>query len=185
MQTTLSIPQKTPVVRAIQRITGTSRHLLLCSALLMPVLAYPTNIYAETVTQSYSIQSGELGSVLNRFASQAGVNIYFDAALTRGLQSSGLTGEHSIDSALQQLLQGTNLQIVKTSADSYQLQANSSNSTSEVDSVTLAPVQVSATGIGNTTEGTNSYTTGSMNTATRLGLSIRETPQSVSVISRQ
>ncbi|WP_211116119.1 TonB-dependent receptor [Methylophaga sp. SB9B] len=185
MQTTLSIPQRTPIVRAIQRITGSSRHLLLCSALLMPVMAYSTNTYAETVTQSYAIQAGELGSVLNRFASQAGVNIYFDAALTRGLQSSGLTGEHSIDSALQQLLQGTNLQVVKTSADSYQLQASSTKSSSVVDSVKLAPVQVSATGIGGTTEGTLSYTTGSMSTATGLALSQRQTPQSVSVITRQ
>lgn len=185
MQTNLSIPQKTPIVRAIQRITGSSKHLLLCSALLMPVMAYSTNIYAETVTQSYSIQAGELGSVLNRFASQADVVIYFDANLTRGLQSSGLTGEHSIDSALQQLLQGTNLQVVKTSAGSYQLQVSSTGTSSEVDSVTLAPVQVSAAGIGVNTEGTNSYTTGSMSTATRLGLSIRETPQSVSVVSRQ
>ncbi|WP_295473250.1 TonB-dependent siderophore receptor [uncultured Pseudomonas sp.] len=36
-----------------------------------------------------------------------------------------------------------------------------------------------------TTEGTSSYTTGSMSTATKLPLSIRETPQSVSVITRQ
>lgn len=36
-----------------------------------------------------------------------------------------------------------------------------------------------------TTEGTGSYTTGSSNTATRLGLSLRETPQSVSVVTQQ
>ncbi|MFK3724028.1 TonB-dependent siderophore receptor [Pseudomonas monteilii] len=36
-----------------------------------------------------------------------------------------------------------------------------------------------------TTEGTRSYTTGSMSTSTGLPLSIRETPQSVSVITRQ
>ena len=36
-----------------------------------------------------------------------------------------------------------------------------------------------------TTEGTNSYTTKSMSTSTGLPLSIRETPQSVSVITRQ
>jgi len=185
MQTNLSTPQKTPIVRAIQRISGSSRQLLLCSALLMPVSMYSTIVMAETVTQSYSIQAGELGSVLNRFASQAGVNIYFDAALTRGLQSSGLTGDHSVDSALQQLLQGTNLQVVKTSADSYQLQKSASANNTEVDSVTLAPVQVNATGIGSNTEGTNSYTTGSMSTATGLNLSQRQTPQSVSVITRQ
>lgn len=36
-----------------------------------------------------------------------------------------------------------------------------------------------------TTEGSNSYTTNSMNTATRLNLSVRETPQSISVVTRQ
>lgn len=36
-----------------------------------------------------------------------------------------------------------------------------------------------------TTEGSGSYTTGAMNTATKLPMSIRETPQSVSVITRQ
>ena len=36
-----------------------------------------------------------------------------------------------------------------------------------------------------TTEGTGSYTTGNMSTATGLNLSIRETPQSVSVASNQ
>lgn len=36
-----------------------------------------------------------------------------------------------------------------------------------------------------TTEGTQSYTTDSMGTATRLNLSIRETPQSVTVVTRQ
>lgn len=36
-----------------------------------------------------------------------------------------------------------------------------------------------------TTEGTGSYTTGNMSTATGLNLSIRETPQSVSVVSNQ
>lgn len=35
------------------------------------------------------------------------------------------------------------------------------------------------------TEGTGSYTTGSMSTAVGLPLSIRETPQSVSVVTRQ
>jgi ferripyoverdine receptor len=36
-----------------------------------------------------------------------------------------------------------------------------------------------------TTEGTGSYTTGNMSTATGLNLSIRQTPQSVSVVSNQ
>ncbi|MFV7791767.1 TonB-dependent receptor plug domain-containing protein, partial [Aliarcobacter lanthieri] len=39
--------------------------------------------------------------------------------------------------------------------------------------------------LGSTTENSNSYTTGSMNTATKLDLSIRETPQSVKVITQE
>jgi len=49
----------------------------------------------------------------------------------------------------------------------------------------LASTSVTAEGLGNTTEHTESYTTGAMSTATRLNLSIKETPQSVSVITRQ
>ena len=39
--------------------------------------------------------------------------------------------------------------------------------------------------LGGTTEGSHSYTTGQTSTATKLPLSLRETPQSVTVITRQ
>ncbi|MBB1517646.1 TonB-dependent siderophore receptor [Aquipseudomonas guryensis] len=53
--------------------------------------------------------------------------------------------------------------------------------------VQLQATQVDAQGLKGqaTTEGTQSYTTGAMTTGTKLPLSIRETPQSVSVITRQ
>lgn len=50
---------------------------------------------------------------------------------------------------------------------------------------TLSEIQVVAAQDGATTENSGSYTTRSMNSATRMGLSIRETPQSVSVVTRQ
>lgn len=49
----------------------------------------------------------------------------------------------------------------------------------------LGSTRVTAEGLGATTEHTQAYTTGSMSTATRLNLSIKETPQSISVITRQ
>ena len=49
----------------------------------------------------------------------------------------------------------------------------------------LSATNVTALGLGSTTENTESYTTGAMSTATRLNLSIKETPQSVSVVTRQ
>ncbi|MNO52962.1 Ferripyoverdine receptor precursor [compost metagenome] len=49
----------------------------------------------------------------------------------------------------------------------------------------LGATTISGQALGATTEGTHSYTTGSTSTATGLPLSIRETPQSVTVITRQ
>lgn len=52
--------------------------------------------------------------------------------------------------------------------------------------LTLDTVTVTGSGAGGVakTEGTGSYTTGSVSTATRMDLSLRETPQSVSIITR-
>ena len=52
-------------------------------------------------------------------------------------------------------------------------------------SLELGTTSVTAQGLGATTENTGSYTTGSTSTATKLNLSIRETPQSISVVTRQ
>ncbi|WP_339530781.1 MULTISPECIES: TonB-dependent siderophore receptor [unclassified Pseudomonas] len=49
----------------------------------------------------------------------------------------------------------------------------------------LGATSITAESLGATTEHTGAYTTGSMSTATRLDLSVKETPQSISVITRQ
>ncbi|MDZ4326964.1 MAG: TonB-dependent siderophore receptor [Pseudomonas sp.] len=49
----------------------------------------------------------------------------------------------------------------------------------------LGATSISAVGLGATTEDTHSYTTGSTSSATGLALSPRETPQSVTVVTRQ
>ncbi|WP_231421188.1 TonB-dependent siderophore receptor [Pseudomonas sp. Leaf59] len=52
--------------------------------------------------------------------------------------------------------------------------------------IELGATQVSGEGqLGETTEGTQSYTTGAMKTATKLPLTLRETPQAVTVVTRQ
>ena len=49
----------------------------------------------------------------------------------------------------------------------------------------LGATSITAESLGATTEHTGAYTTGSMSTATRLNLSVKDTPQSISVITRQ
>ncbi|TWE02177.1 outer membrane receptor for ferric coprogen and ferric-rhodotorulic acid [Pseudomonas sp. AG1028] len=49
----------------------------------------------------------------------------------------------------------------------------------------LGATEITNTQLGSTTEGSRSYTTGAMSTATKLPMSMRETPQATTVITRQ
>ncbi|WP_438282397.1 TonB-dependent siderophore receptor [Pseudomonas alabamensis] len=55
----------------------------------------------------------------------------------------------------------------------------------EVTLLELGSTEILADSLGSFTEGTGSYTTGETSAATRLNLSIKDTPQSVSVVTRQ
>ncbi|CAG8865620.1 Ferric-pseudobactin BN7/BN8 receptor [Pseudomonas fluorescens] len=66
--------------------------------------------------------------------------------------------------------------------------ADDSGETQETPGATtieLGATAITNTQLGSTTEGSNSYTTGAMSTATKLPLTMRETPQAVTVITRQ
>ena len=52
-------------------------------------------------------------------------------------------------------------------------------------SLQLGATTISGQALGLTTEDTGSYTTGATTTATKLPLTLRETPQSVTVVTRQ
>ncbi|SDK77653.1 outer-membrane receptor for ferric coprogen and ferric-rhodotorulic acid [Pseudomonas delhiensis] len=129
--------------------------------------------------REYHIGKGDLGAVLTRFATEAKVLISFDPALTDGRVSHGLDGRYSVQQALQQLLDGSGLQAVQDSDGRYTMKPVSE------EPVNLGVTQVISSPLGTTTEGTGSYTTGATAAATGLPLSTRETPQSVSVITRQ
>ena len=122
-----------------------------------------------------------LASSLDQLGKASGLRVVFDPQAVAGKQAPTVRGDLEAGQALQQLLAGTGLtaSIEGNSARIVQAQQGP---------VTLAGVDINAeAGVAGmaTTEGTQSYTTGSMNTATKLNLSIRETPQSVSVITRK
>ncbi|WP_449433639.1 TonB-dependent siderophore receptor [Pseudomonas putida] len=56
---------------------------------------------------------------------------------------------------------------------------------SQPTTLELVATEISSNHLGSTTEDSGSYTTGAMSTATKLPLSLRETPQAVTVITRQ
>jgi outer membrane receptor for ferric coprogen and ferric-rhodotorulic acid len=115
---------------------------------------------------------------LRQLGDAAKLTIAVDSSLVQGLNAPAVQGNLEPLHALAQLLSGSGL--------NYQQSGNtliiSQPSTSALE---LGAISISSSGLGATTEGTGSYTSGSTATAAKLPLTIRETPQSVSVITRQ
>ncbi|MEF9963437.1 MAG: TonB-dependent siderophore receptor [Comamonas sp.] len=143
----------------------------------------------ESATQAYQIAPGPLGRALAQVASAAGMALSFDPALTQGRQSPALGGSFTPQEALQRLLAGSGLGVVQRPDGSYTLQKLAlSKGIGNEEGTTLAEVRVVAAAVRSdgATEGTGSYTQkGPSRTATKLPLSLRETPQSATVITRQ
>lgn len=159
-------PKLTPMTVTLRRIS-----------LLMSWL--PALAIAAPVTLDISPQP--LAGALNHLAEQSGLQIIYDGQIVDGMSSQGISGLQEPQAALDQLLRGSGLTWRSTGTGSVVL---------EKRPITTGALEIGATTIhanllGATTEGTDSYTTGPMQTATKLALSNRETPQSVTVITRK
>ena len=142
----------------------------------------PLNVYAaessQTATQhQISIAAGKLSDVLAQFAASVGVPLSFQPKALANINSNGLQGSYTVKSGFSALLAGTGYELISKGNGSYSIQK-----TKVVGTLALTTVGAAS---ANTTEGTGSYTTQSMSTATKLALSIRETPQAVTVLTRQ
>lgn len=155
------------------------------SLAMLAASAMTTNLaQADTVnvaTQAYDIPAGPLGSSLNRFAQQAGVAIVFQSQELEALKGPGLKGSYSIQDGFDRLLQGSGYRAVKGD----QVYALQPAPTAGSGTLELGPTQVTGNQLGNVTENSGSYTPGTIATSTRLVLTPKETPQSVSVVTRQ
>lgn len=129
----------------------------------------------------FDIPAGPLARQLNLLASQAGLLIGGDATLTANKQSQ-VVHATSVEQALAQMLAGSGVEAVRTGEREFQLVRQAE---AAAGAVTLGSTTISGQGLGDVTEGTGAYTTGRVSTATKLAMSLRETPQSVTVVTRQ
>ena len=149
---------------------------------LMPAAALvSTPAYAQVTKkiaeQQFNIPAGTMAKTLRSFASQAGISISFTDNLVSKLSSKGLKGNYTIQAGLTKLLADTSLSFKASGKNAFIIEKRRIN--------TLATAQVIDNSLGSNTEDTGSYTTGSMSSATGLNISMRETPQSVSVVTAQ
>ena len=149
------------------------------------VLAQPAPAAAGAVVD-FRIAAGPLAPALRQLASTANILLTFTAEQTEGKRTAGVNGRHPAAGALSLLLAGSGLRAVQLDNGAFVLRVDETLAPAASDTATLPLVTVTgATVADGTTEGTDSYTTSSMSTATRLNLSMRETPQSITVITSE
>lgn len=119
-----------------------------------------------------------LAATLKQLASQAGVTLAVDDRLVASRSAPALKGAFTIDDALQRLLAGSGL-VVQRSGDIWLIMEQAPSAALDLQATTISSDLANSA-----TEGTGSYTTRAV-TLGKGAQSLRETPQSVSVITRQ
>ncbi|MGO4331790.1 TonB-dependent siderophore receptor [Cupriavidus sp. 2TAF22] len=94
--------------------------------------------------RSFAIGPGPLYVVLNRFASAAGIDLSYDAALLGAAESPGLQGSYSVPAGLRALLAGTGLEAVALPGGGFSLRRAREGARSEAAPV-LPTVTVTGT----------------------------------------
>ncbi len=179
---------------------------VLLSAPVLTLGVLSTSGYAAT-TQTVKVNKSTLDQALKQLAIQTGITISYDAQAFSKINSNGLRGQYSPEQALEKLLQPVNLEAVRLENGGFsikprhkiasetqhsQLSATQVNTTTQdlnvsASEVTQLPAIIVTANQENplTTEGTKSYTAKATTASTGLTLSLKETPQLVSVVTRQ
>lgn len=142
-----------------------------------------------TSEREYDLPSGPLAATLNRLARQAGLALTIDAASLEGKTSAPVRGRFKAVDAMTRALEGSGLALVKTDVGSYTLRPlpkEALRSAAQGPDTQMPEVTVAAATLAETraiTEGSGSYGSPVV-TIGKAGQSLREIPQSVSVITR-
>lgn len=162
---------------------------ILLATAAVPALAAETGGRAVVVPQpggtiTFAIAGGPLPAALAAYGQVTGLQVIYPSGLAQGVASAGVSGTMTAREALIRLLAGTGLTARFVDAGTVTLEKPAAQGAEMLD-----PVTVEGTAAGSDrgrSEGTGGYTAaGPSATATKLPLTIRETPQSVSVMTRQ
>lgn len=158
--------------------TQLAKHSLISAAIVLLI----STAQAQSVSSRINIPSQPLSQALNSLALQTGARIVFASDLTDHKTAPAVTGEMSIEQALKELLSGSDLNAQIEGGDIVIRPQAAAASAAETNAHTP---QLSAVVVVAPSEGTDSYTTSLSNSATKLNLSLKETPQSISVITHK
>ena len=159
--------------------------LAMSCAVSAALIALPAQAQSQRASASYTIAAGPLSTALNDFAVAASVSLSTDPAQTRGLQSPGVRGAYSVAQGFALLLAGSGLEAVQLPKGGYVLRQAAAAQAQAGGEKTMAPVTISASLERDpVSEHGNSYAARAV-TVGKGVQTLREIPQSVSVITRQ
>lgn len=140
-------------------------------------------VATETARLQFSMPAQALLASLRAFGRQTQYQVLFDNAWVADRQASAVEGSFTPHEALNRLLAGSGLTATSAQPGTFTLRL----APPPVTGATLPAVTIAADSEhSSTTEGTGSYAaTGVSTTATGLAMTLRETPQSVSVVTQQ
>ncbi|ASL26317.1 TonB-dependent siderophore receptor [Azotobacter chroococcum] len=153
---------------------------LLLACLAPPVLA-ENPAATQQQTLAFDVPAGPLENSLTAIARQSARGILFDPALVRGEQAEALHGDFTVEQAIERLLQGRNLRLRVTESGALNIEAlPGSGSALELSSLLVSDSwQEDARGPAYGLVASRSTT------ATKTDTALRETPQAISVITRE
>lgn len=157
------------------------RSLLSRLSLLAAGIMLASTLHAQDATYVLNLPAQPLDKALNALAGQTGSRILFATEIAADQQAPALSGELTLQQALQRLLQGTGLTVRETDDGSYVIAEPASAGAT----LNLGAITIQGQGMGEATEGSGSYTTGLVSVGSKTPVSLKETPQTVSIISQQ
>lgn len=167
------------------RLNPLSRALLMRHALRKPVLAamglafmLPLASQVQAQEIEFNIPKQSLANALNEWGRQSNLQLLFSPEDVQGKTSTAVHGKLTPAQAAAQLLKGTGIGY-SLQGDTLTLSVAGSSS-----AINLGATTIGAQALGTTTEDTHSYTTGAV-TIGKSTQTLRETPQSVTVMTRQ
>lgn len=175
--------------------SGTRTFLFCTSALILAQIAVPAQAQDKpfstvqidkrtfrTAKLEFDIPAGDLTVALRQWANAAGLKLLASTDALRDLRAEGLAGSFTAEAALKRLLAGTPLKYGITGQRSVTVYDPNSALTAHAQSVQLDTIQVE--GQGNKKDDVQGYVAKRSSAGTKTDTPILETPQSISVVTR-
>lgn len=155
--------------------------LALAAAFAAPLVGAqaPSDAAPAAASHALDLPAQPLGDALNALARQLGLQVAVQQSWVQGRTAPALQGRYGAQEALDRLLAGSGLR-GRVAGRTLEIEAIPPAAEARLGTVTVVANQ-----LGEITEGSGSYTPSAIATATRIVLSPRETPQSISVVTRQ